>query len=108
MAEVIGDITVGQLMEELEDENLKAVWSTIKLPEGTTINEFFLKSLEAASLAAAALNENLEPGKRILGYPPATNGAIARAGSGQLFFPRSHTVNSRIVIELDGATPVMG
>jgi hypothetical protein len=102
------DITLEQLAEAVEDEDLKAVVAGLKLPEGLTINEFFMKLLDAASIAAAQANEGLEPGKKILAYPPATNGAIARAGSGQLFFPRSHSVASRVVVTLDGATPVIG
>jgi hypothetical protein len=104
----MNDIDFEQLVEAMEDESLKAALATLKLPEDLTINEFFVKLLDAASIAASRVNENLEAGKKILGYPPATNGAIARAGSGQLFFPRSHSVASRVVVSLDGATPVIG
>jgi hypothetical protein len=104
----MNDITLEQVVEALEDEDLKSALASLKLPEDMTINEFFVKLLDAASIAAAQANESLESGKKILGYPPATNGAIARAGSGQLFFPRSQSVTSRVVVSLDGATPVIG
>ena len=102
------DITLEQLTEAVEDDDLKALWAGIKLPENFTIIEFFVKSLEAASIAASKANESLEPGKKILAYPAATNGAIAKASGGELFFPRSHSVASRVVVSLDGATPVIG
>jgi hypothetical protein len=102
------DITLEQLVEALEDEDLKTVLASLKLPEDMTINEFLVKLLDAASRVTAQINESLEPGKKILAYPPPTNGAIARAGSGQLFFPRSHSIASRVVVTLDGATPVIG
>jgi hypothetical protein len=104
----MSDITREQLTEAVEDEDLKALWATMTLPENFTIIEFFMKSLEAASIAAAKANEGLEAGKKILAYPPATNGAIAKASGGELFFPRSHSVASRVVVSLDGATPVVG
>jgi hypothetical protein len=101
------DITLPELIKAIEDENLKTWWENINFPEDFTMNEFLVKILEAASIAAAVKNETLEPGKKILGYPPATNGAIARMGN-QIFFPRTSTVVSRVVTTLDNATPVIG
>lgn len=102
------DITPAELAEALEDETLRGWWEKLTFPEDFTLNEFFVKLLEAASIAAAQKNESLEPGKKILGYPPATNGALGRAGGNQLFFPRTSTVVSRVVVNLDNATPTVG
>lgn len=104
----MNDITVVELAQAIEDETLRTWWEHLDLPADFTINEFLLKTLEAASIAAAQLNENLEPGKKITGYPPATNGAITRTGSNQLFFPRTSTLVSRVVVNLDQATPTLG
>jgi hypothetical protein len=102
------DITFEELIAAIEDENLQAWWAKANFPEDFTLNEFFVKTLEAASIAATARNETLEAGKKILGYPPAVNGAIARASGNKLFFSRTSTVVSRVVINLDNATPTVG
>jgi len=105
----MADITIEELVEGIEDEDLKAWWTSLKgLPEDFSVNEFFIKSLDAASVAATRKNETLEPGQKILGYPPATNGVIARSKNNQLYFPRTSTVTSFVVIPLDGATPAVG
>jgi hypothetical protein len=103
------DITLEELINAIEDETLKAWWTAVKeLPEEFSINEFFVKCLDAAAIAAARRNETLEPGQKILGYPPAANGAIAQTKTGQLYFPRTSTVSSFVVVPLDGATPTVG
>jgi hypothetical protein len=104
----MSDITKEEMTQALEDETLRAWWENLELPEEFTVNEFFVKCLEACSLAATQKNETLEPGQKILGYPAATNGAIARAKSGQLYFPRTSTVSSLVVVNLDMATPPLG
>lgn len=105
----MADITVEELIEAIQDEDLKAWWTSLRgLPEDFSINEFFVKSLDAVSVAAAKKNETLEPGQKILGYPPATNGAIARSKDNQLYFPRTSTIISFVVAPLDGATPSVG
>ena len=104
----MSDITLAEMIEKIEDPILKAWWEKLELPEDFTMNEFFVKSLEALSIAAAQKNETLEAGKKILGYPRPTDGAIARTQSNQLFFPRTSTVVSRVVVSLDMATPSVG
>lgn len=102
------DITLAELIAAIDDPILRAWWEKLDLPEEFTVNEFFVKSLEAASIAASAKNETLEAGKKILGYPPATNGAIVRTAAGQLYYPRTATLVSRVVTSLDYATPTVG
>ena len=102
------DITLEQLIDAIEDESLKNAVSRFALPEDFTMNEFLVKWLEAATIAAEKQNETLDPGKKILGYPPATNGAIARTQSNQLYFPRTSAVVSRVVVNLDQSTPNVG
>jgi hypothetical protein len=104
----MNDITPEELIEAIEDEALRDWWKALNFPENFTVNEFLVKAIEAASIAASQKNETLEPGKKILGYPPATNGALARANGNQLFFPRTSTIVSRVVVTLDMATPVVG
>ena len=104
----MNDITSQELAQAIEDEALRVWWEGINFPADFTVNEFLVKTLEAASIAAAQKNESLEAGNKILGYPPATNGAIARTSSNQLFFPRTSTVASRVVVNLDLATPTVG
>jgi hypothetical protein len=104
----MSDITKEEMTQALEDETLRAWWESLELPEEFTVNEFFVKCLEACSLAAAQKNETLEPGQKILGYPAATNGAIARSKNGRLYFPRTTTINSFVVVNLDMATPAVG
>ncbi|MEG4066255.1 hypothetical protein QUA42_02685 [Microcoleus sp. Pol11C2] len=104
----MNDITLQELAQATEDEALRAWWEKLDMPVDFTLNEFLVKTLEAASIAAAQKNESLSPGEKILGYPPAANGAIARTGSNQLFFPRTSTVVSRVVVNLDLATPTVG
>lgn len=104
----MNDITVQELGQAIEDETLRVWWERLDMPAEFTMNEFLVKTLEAASIAAAQKNESLPPGEKILGYPPATNGAIARTVSNQLFFPRTSTVVSRVVVNLDLATPTLG
>lgn len=104
----MNDITPQELAQVIEDDALRTWWEGVAFPADFTLNEFLQKTLEAASIAAAQKNESLEAGKKILGYPPATNGAITRTGSNQLFFPRTSTVVSRVVVNLDQATPTVG
>lgn len=105
----MSDITLEELTEATEDEVLKAWWADIKaLPEDFSVNEFLVKVLDAAATAAARKNETLEPGQKILGYPAATNGAIARSKNNVSYFPRTSTVTSFVVVSLDGATPSVG
>jgi hypothetical protein len=102
------DITFLEMAASMQDPALRAWWEKLELPPNFTVNEFFVKSLEAASIAAALKNETLEPGAKILGYPPATNGAISRTPTNQLFFPRTTTVVSRIGLSLDVSIPSLG
>lgn len=104
----MNDITPQELAQTIEDDALRTWWEGIAFPADFTLNEFLQKTLEAASIAATKKNESLPAGEKILGYPPATNGAIARTGSNQLFFPRTSTVVSRVVVNLDMATPTVG
>jgi hypothetical protein len=104
----MSDIIILELVEAIEDEALKAWWGKLELPADFTMNEFFIKTLEAASIAAAKKNEALPAGNKILSYPPATNGPVTRAAENQMFVPRTSTVTTRLVISLDMATPVVG
>lgn len=104
----MSDITFAELSQATSDPVLRACLEQLALPEDFAVNEFFMKLLDAASVAAAQKNETLEAGKKILSYPIAVNGAIARAATGETFFPRTSTVVSRIVVDLDLATPVIG
>jgi hypothetical protein len=104
----MNDILIGELTEAIEDETLKDWWAKLDLPPEFSVNEFLVKTLEAASIAATKKNETLESGQKILGYPRAADGGIARTQSNQLFFPRTSSVISNIVISLDYATPVTG
>jgi hypothetical protein len=102
------DITPAELTASITDAALRAWWEKLELPANFTVNEFFVKSLEAASIAATLKNETLEAGKKILGYPPATNGAISRTPGNQLFFPRTTTIVSRVGVNLDVSIPSLG
>jgi hypothetical protein len=102
------DITFAELAASIQDTALRTWWEKLEVPPNLTVNEFFVKSLEAASIAAASKNETLEPGAKILGYPPATNGVISRTPSNQLFFPRTTTLVSRIGASLDVSIPSLG
>ena len=102
------DITFAEMIASIEDPELKAWWGKLDLPANFTVNEFFVKSLEAASIAAASKNETLESGAKILGYPPAINGAISRTSTNQLFFPRTTTLISRVGASLDVSIPSLG
>ena len=105
----MSDITLEEFIAGIEDEDLKAWWTGLKgLPEDFSINEFFIKCLDAASVAATRKNETLEAGQKILGYPAPTNGAITRAKNNVSYFPRTSTITSFVVISLDGATPSVG
>lgn len=103
-----GDITIDDIIQALPDGILKTWLKEVGFPEEYTVNEFLVKLIDAASQAAAQKNETLEPGQKILGYPAATNGAIARAKSGQLFFPRTSIVSSFVVVDLDQVAPTVG
>lgn len=102
------DITFAEMIASLDDTALRGWWEKLELPANLTVNEFFVKSLEAAAIAAASKNETLEPGAKILGYPAPTNGAISRTPTNQLFFPRTTTLVSRIAIGLDASIPALG
>ncbi|MEG4842626.1 hypothetical protein [Microcoleus sp. B9-D4] len=104
----MNDITPQELAQAIEDEALRIWWEGRGFPADYTVNEFLVKLLEAASIAAAQKNESLEAGKKILGYPPATNGAIVRTVSNQLYFPRTSTVLSNVGVNLDSANPTVG
>jgi hypothetical protein len=104
----MNDITKEEMTQVITDETLKAWWEGVELPEECTVNEFFVKCLEACSVAAAQKNETREAGQKILGYPSATNGAIARTKTNQLYFPRTSTVSSLVVVDLDVVIPAVG
>lgn len=108
MNENENDITPQELTAAIEDEALRTWWEGITFPPEFSINEFLVKALEAASIAAAQKNETLDAGQKITGYPRATNGAIAYTSANQLFFPRTSTVVSRVMVTLDMATPAIG
>jgi hypothetical protein len=73
-----------------------------------TVTQFLQKTLQACSQAAAARNETLEPGQKILGYPQAVNSAVELSKNQQLFFKRSATVTSFVAVNLDKSFPVVG
>ncbi|WP_293356287.1 MULTISPECIES: hypothetical protein [unclassified Microcoleus] len=105
----MNDITIAEMIAAIEDETLKAWWQQIgNLPEEFTVCEFFMKSLHACSTAAALKNESQEVGQKILGYPAATNGAVETTKSNQLFFRRTASINSLVVVDLDNSVPSNG
>jgi hypothetical protein len=90
------------------DDPIRAIWEKIDLPDGYTVNEFFAKSLSAASKAADKINALLPEKKRIQGYPAPVNGAIKQDGAGTLYFERTASVRSNIVVDLELSVSPLG
>lgn len=106
----MNDITLAEMIAAITDEPLKAWWTTptTALPAEYTMCEFLVKTLAACSQAATQKNATLEPGQKIVGYPPATNGVVETSKNGQLFFRRTAPVVSFVAVGLDSSYPAAG
>ncbi|MDB9510607.1 hypothetical protein PN499_05375 [Kamptonema animale CS-326] len=90
------------------DDPIKAIWENLSLPKGFTVNEFFAKSLSAAAKAADKVNATLPEKSRIQGYPQPVNGAIKQDSQGTLFFERTASVRSNILVDLEFSVSPLG
>lgn len=100
------DLTIAQIAEQISaTDTLKAWWTAAAaLPAEVTVNEFFAKTLKAASDAQRAANTSLAVGSRIDGYPSPTNGAVTiDAASGLQSFVATYSVRTRVAVNLDVA-----
>jgi hypothetical protein len=102
----MNDLTLAEIIAQIPDgDALKAWWTTASasaLPSNTTTNEFFAKTLKAASDAQRAKNANLSVGSRIDGYPAPTNGAVTiDATTGLQSFIATYSIRSRVAVNLD-------
>ncbi|MGI8502045.1 MAG: hypothetical protein ACR2LR_13040 [Hassallia sp.] len=97
IAEVVAQIPVG--------DPVKGWWDAADaMPADTTVNEFFVKTLKAASDAQRAKNATLAAGSRIDGYPTPVNGTVTvDPGTGIQSFLTTYSVRSRVALTLDVA-----
>ena len=104
------DLTLAEMIAALSDEALVTWWTapTPSLPPDYTMAEFLSKILDACSVAAATKNEALEPGQKIVGYLPAVNGAVEMSGNDTLFFRRTASISTLVVVDLDSTLPAIG
>jgi hypothetical protein len=100
------DLTIAEIAAQIDPADpMKAWWTdAAALPAATTVNEFFAKTLKAASDAQRVKNANLAAGSRIDGYPAPTNGAVTiNADTGAQSFVATYSVRSRVAVNLDVA-----
>jgi hypothetical protein len=87
------------------DDPVKGWWDGAgTMPADTTVNEFFVKTLKAASDAQRVKNANLAVGSRINGYPSPVNGGVTTdASTGTQSFVTTYSVSSRVLVNLNVA-----
>ncbi|AKG21247.1 hypothetical protein [Calothrix sp. 336/3] len=100
------DLTFAEIIAQLPDGDAVKTWweGADAVPNATTVNEFFAKTLKAASDAQRAKNANLTAGSRIDAYPAPVNGAVTvDAATGLQSFITTYSVRSRVAVNLDVA-----
>ncbi len=98
------DLTITEIIAQLPaGDPVKTWWeSAPSMPELTTVSEFFVKTLKAASDAQRAKNATLAAGSRIAGYPAPVNGGVTvDAATGIQSFLTTYSVIARVAINLD-------
>lgn len=97
IAEIIAQIPVGDPVKTWWDD-------AAAMPTDTTISEFFVKTLKAASDAQRLKNTNLPAGSRVAGYSGPVNGGVTTdAATGLQSFVTTYSVSSRVAVNLDVA-----
>lgn len=100
------DLTIAEITAQIPVDDVVKTWWTdaAAMPAGTTVNEFFIKTLKAASDAQRVKNANLAAGTRINGYPSPVNGGVTTdAATGQQSFVTTYSISSRVAVNLDVA-----
>lgn len=99
----MNDITFAELATALAAYPEMATWwgAVAALPSNTTVAEFFAKTLNAASRAAATKNANLPAGSRIAAYPAPTNGAVTIDPNGFGTYVATFSVQARVSTDLN-------
>lgn len=98
------DLTIAEIIAQIPSgDDLKTWWQAIDpLPSDTSVNEFLIKTLKAASDAQRIKNANLPAGSRVNGYPSPVNGGVTTdAATGMQSFVTTYSVSSRVAINLD-------
>ncbi|NEU76949.1 hypothetical protein PI95_031750 [Hassallia byssoidea VB512170] len=100
------DLTIAEIIAQIPvDDPVRDWWDDASaMPADTTVSEFFLKTLKAASDAQRVKNANLSAGSRIDGYPAPTFGAITIDASTNLqTYLMTCSVRARVATNLDVA-----
>lgn len=100
------DLTIAEIAAQIPaDDPVKEWWEdAAAMPANTGVNEFFAKTLKAASDAQRAKNANLTAGTRVDGYPAPVNGPVTtNATSGMQSFVSTYSVRTLVGVNLDVA-----
>lgn len=100
------DLTIAEIIAQLPANDAVKTWweNAAALPQEAGTNEFFAKTLKAASDAQRLKNTNAPVGSRIDGYPAPTNSPVTvDATSGLQTFVATYSVRSRVAVNLDVA-----
>lgn len=104
------DLTFAEIAAQIpQADPMKAWWTAAAaLPANTTTNEFFAKTLKAASDAARTKNTNRTAGSRIDGYPTPTNSPVTiDATTGEQSFVATYSVRTRVSVNLDSSVSTL-
>lgn len=104
------DLTIAEIVTQIPaGDPVKTWWDdAAAMPADTTVNEFFVKTLKAASDAQRVKNANLPAGSRVAGYPAPVNGGVTTdAATGLQSFVTTYSISSRVAVNLDVAVSPM-
>lgn len=100
------DLTIVEIAAQIPaDDPVKAWWeAAAAIPTDTGTNEFFAKTLKAASDAQRVKNTNVPAGQRVDGYPAPVNGPVTtNATTGMQTFVSTYSVRTLVAVNLDVA-----
>lgn len=100
----MNDITLDELKAQLPTD-IAAVFTSVTLPAGTTVNEFLNKIIMSANKAATVKNAGLAAGERIASYPNPNFSAVQLV-NGAYVQTQTSSIVSRLPVNFDEASAV--